>query len=85
MTFIVDKSAVSAAPITTFQARAAQREAVPGRIRRGILIVALLAAIVPAVQFGEHVARKTAATVALAEKCRGIPECNPLQKARSHD
>lgn len=66
-------------PLTTYQAAAAQRDARPGRIRRMLLVAVTAASIQPAWQFADYVARKTVATVALAEMCRGIPACNPLE------
>ena len=72
-------------PIRTFQARANRLDARPGRIHRMLLVAAIAVGIQPAWQFAEYVARKTAATVQLAELCRGLPECNPLENAARHD
>ncbi|MEI4262815.1 hypothetical protein [Roseovarius sp. D0-M9] len=77
--------AIDKRPLTTYQAAAAQRDARPGRIRRALLIAAAIAATIPAAQMVEHVARKTSATVELAERCRGIPACNPLEMVARHD
>ena len=76
---------MSVKPIRTFQAAAEQRDARPGRIRRMLLVAAIATSIQPGWQFADHVAHKTAATVELAELCRGMLECNPLKKAASHE
>ena len=81
MTMITDPNR----PIRTFQADTDQRDARPGRIRRMLLVAIIAAGIQPAWQFADYVARKTAATVQLAELCRGLPECNPLENAARHD